>query len=136
MKAQLVAFLSQKLLESKVFVGGVHALHDTVTKVQQGAYDSLLAATGSSFPPPLSSDSPLTRSETEDFERGGPAKPLQPESRTAAPQPPPPQAKPRPTFTQEAKQETHRPRRDDSVKDNNAELKALIAKIKGEDKRL
>lgn len=68
-KAQLVAFLTKKvsavagpsawrclltrrrfrfrqLLESPAFVGGVHALHGSVTRIQQGAYDALLQATG------------------------------------------------------------------------------------------
>lgn len=39
-------FPSLQLLDSKLFVGAVHALHDNVTKVQQGAYDTLLQATG------------------------------------------------------------------------------------------
>lgn len=45
LKAQLVAFLTKKLLESKVFVGGVESLHGTVSKLQRGAYDTLLQAT-------------------------------------------------------------------------------------------
>lgn len=66
-KAQLVAFLTKKvrhgallarqtrwltslspwqLLESPTFVGGVQALHGSVTRIQQGAYDTLLQATG------------------------------------------------------------------------------------------
>ncbi|BGP29369.1 hypothetical protein JCM10296v2_001108 [Rhodotorula toruloides] len=44
-KAQLAAFLTKKLLESKAFVGAVHSLHGTVTRIQQGAYDTLLQAT-------------------------------------------------------------------------------------------
>ncbi|GAA5921542.1 hypothetical protein JCM1841_000561 [Sporobolomyces salmonicolor] len=44
-KAQLVAFLTKKLLESRVFVKGVENLHGTVTRIQQGAYDTLLQAT-------------------------------------------------------------------------------------------
>jgi hypothetical protein len=44
-KAQLVAFLTKKLLDSKVFVGGVEQLHGTVSKLQRGAYDTLLQAT-------------------------------------------------------------------------------------------
>ncbi|GAA5996945.1 uncharacterized protein JCM10292_006103 [Rhodotorula paludigena] len=44
-KAQLVAFLTNKLLESKAFTGAVASLHGSVTKLQQGAYDRLLQAT-------------------------------------------------------------------------------------------
>ncbi|GAA5852186.1 hypothetical protein JCM5353_002398 [Sporobolomyces roseus] len=44
-KAQLVAFLTKKLLDSKTFVSGVESLHGSVSKLQQGAYDTLLEAT-------------------------------------------------------------------------------------------
>lgn len=47
-KAQLVAFLTKKLLDSKLFVGGVEQLHGQVSKLQQGAYDTLLQATRTS----------------------------------------------------------------------------------------
>ncbi|GAA5826198.1 hypothetical protein JCM11251_007204 [Rhodosporidiobolus azoricus] len=90
-KAQLVAFLTKKLLDSKLFVGGVHALHDNVTKIQQGAYDTLLQA-------------------TEDFDRKNPP----------------------PHLEQKAKSETHRPRAEEPLKDQNAELKRLIEKMRNE----
>ncbi|GAA5850708.1 hypothetical protein JCM8547_009064 [Rhodosporidiobolus lusitaniae] len=54
-KAQLVAAGTKLLLESKAFTGSVEALHRTVTKAQQSAYDSLLVATedwDSKHPPP------------------------------------------------------------------------------------
>ncbi|GAA6015587.1 hypothetical protein JCM10207_008136 [Rhodosporidiobolus poonsookiae] len=90
-KAQLVAFLTKKLLESKAFVGGVQSLHGTVTRLQQGAYDTLLQA-------------------TEEYD----------------------QKHPPPHLEQEAKAETHRPRPSEPLKDQNHELKALIAKMRAE----
>ncbi|GAA5903040.1 hypothetical protein JCM6882_009676 [Rhodosporidiobolus microsporus] len=90
-KAQLVAFLTKKLLESKLFVGAVHSLHDNVTRVQQGAYDTLLQA-------------------TEDFDRKHPP----------------------PHLKHDAQASTHRPRADEPLKDQNAELKRLIEKMRSE----
>jgi len=43
-KAQLVAFLTKKLLESRTFTKGVEAIHGTVSELQKGAYDTLLQA--------------------------------------------------------------------------------------------
>ncbi|BGP45318.1 hypothetical protein JCM10450v2_001136 [Rhodotorula kratochvilovae] len=43
-KAQLVAFLTKKLLESRTFTKGVESIHGTVSRLQQGAYDTLLQA--------------------------------------------------------------------------------------------
>ncbi|GAA6063556.1 hypothetical protein JCM10212_002668 [Sporobolomyces blumeae] len=45
LKAQLVAFATKKLLESRLFVGAVEQLHGTVSNLQRGAYDALLQAT-------------------------------------------------------------------------------------------
>ncbi|BGP13213.1 hypothetical protein JCM10213_005017 [Rhodosporidiobolus nylandii] len=92
-KAQIVAILTKKLLDSKAFVGAVHALHGNVTRIQQGAYDTLLQA-------------------TEDFDRKNPP----------------------PHLKNEAKAETHRPREDEPLKDQNAELKRLIAKMREQTK--
>ncbi|GAA5854454.1 hypothetical protein JCM9279_006611 [Rhodotorula babjevae] len=43
-KAQLVAFLTKKLLESPTFHKGVGAIHGGVSKLQQSAYDTLARA--------------------------------------------------------------------------------------------
>ncbi|GAA5974158.1 hypothetical protein JCM11641_003472 [Rhodosporidiobolus odoratus] len=90
-KAQLVAFLTKKLLDSKVFVGGVHALHREVTNIQQGAYDTLLSA-------------------TDKYD----------------------QKNPPPHLRDAATANTHRPREDEPSKDQNAELKKLIDKMRKE----
>jgi len=50
-KAQLVAFLTKKLLDSKLFVSSVESLHGEVSRLQQGAYDTLLQATRKPFFP-------------------------------------------------------------------------------------
>ncbi|GAA5846760.1 hypothetical protein JCM3766R1_005060 [Sporobolomyces carnicolor] len=74
LKAQLVAFLTKKLLESKVFVGGVESLHGTVSKLQRGAYDTLLQATqehDKRFQPPH-----LEREATRTSHRPRPDEPL------------------------------------------------------------
>ncbi|GAA5923988.1 uncharacterized protein JCM15063_005517 [Sporobolomyces koalae] len=91
-KAQLVAFLTKKLLDSKVFTGGVEALHGSVSRIQQGAYDTLLQATqehDAKFQPPHHLEKETTRS-------------------------------------------THRPRRDESLKDQNSALRAFIEKTENE----
>ncbi|GAA6029980.1 hypothetical protein JCM8097_009199 [Rhodosporidiobolus ruineniae] len=93
-KAQLVAFLTKKLLDSKIFVGGVQALHDSVTGVQQRAYDSLLKA-------------------TEEWDNKHPP----------------------PHLKHDATAETHRPRAEEPLKDQNAELKRLIEKMRNEMKQ-
>ncbi|GAA5964801.1 hypothetical protein JCM3765_002560 [Sporobolomyces pararoseus] len=75
-KAQLVAFLTKKLLDSKVFVGGVESLHGTVSKLQRGAYDTLLQATqehDKRFQPP----NHLERETTKNTHRPRPSESLQ-----------------------------------------------------------
>ncbi|GAA5873456.1 hypothetical protein JCM16303_001129 [Sporobolomyces ruberrimus] len=91
LKAQLVAFLTKKLLDSKVFVGGVESLHGTVSKLQRGAYDTLLQAT-----------------QEHD-------KRFQP-----------------PHLEKEATKTSHRPRKDESLKDQNSTLRAFIEKTEKE----
>ncbi|POY73491.1 hypothetical protein BMF94_3428 [Rhodotorula taiwanensis] len=90
-KAQLVAFLTKKLLESPTFVGGVQALHGSVTRLQQGAYDTLLQA-------------------TEEHDRKNPTRHLR----------------------DEATETSHRPRADETPREQNKELLAFIERTKRE----
>lgn len=45
---QAVAFLTKKLLESRLFVAGVEHAHRTISEIQEGAYQTLRQATGTS----------------------------------------------------------------------------------------
>ncbi|KAM0746904.1 hypothetical protein T439DRAFT_270083, partial [Meredithblackwellia eburnea MCA 4105] len=45
LKAQAVAFLTKKLLDSPAFVAGVQSIHRNVNEIKDGAYETLLQAT-------------------------------------------------------------------------------------------
>lgn len=112
-----------QLLESPTFVGGVQALHGSVTRIQQGAYDTLLQATGeqgrtsthAQSIPALVLTCRLPRHSAsahsaEEYDRKDPSHHLK----------------------DQATATTHRPRADESPREQNKELLAFIERTKRE----
>jgi len=108
-KAQLVAFLTKKLLDSKLFVSSVESLHGEVSRLQQGAYDTLLQATRKTL-------FPFSKTVVKEL-----ISYLEKHDKRFEPFTPP-------HLEKQVKEGTHRPRDGEALKDQNSALRQFIEK--------